>query len=389
MDDKSVKYKGVRNFIHGVLLIILLFFVLCSIALDSFSFSVSNQYSFGEVCNTIWLSIMNMSLSQYFTFIGAIAFVLFGVAGIYDFAYSQGIQWLVPPLFQKIKDTNLQKQAEIMMTQYYKREIENIKQYELERTDYVLHSLGLKESQFTHIRYEIIKARAMKTHSIDELKEKAKSFIENNHELIKDLSKIPEENRAYKNVDYYLDFYSGFYDSKICGDFAEIMYSFIVTNLDDPNIDYILVPEDSNILLGLEVAKKFQKPVIAIRQSGRLDSTIPFDGDFFTSEKGGLPKRFIILHDVLVSGGRIVDCINKINNYVEKIDTIPSNSYKFEGLFCIALYEGAISNKKPYEILKPLEYLKENNITEEQCHYLITVSKEILKDVYEKRVEAS
>lgn len=369
--DKSLKERA-ANVIHGIILVGFIIYVFISIACDSIEFKADSTLS--DNLKILKIAVLNMTYSQIFTFIGAIAFVLFGFAGIYDFAYMHGINWLAPPLYQKCQENKLQKQAQIMMSQYYRKEIENIREYEKERAEYLLQLLGLKNNQFSHIRYEIIKARALKCTDKIELESKAEALIYNT-QCIKDLSKIPEEDRAYSDVIYYLDLYSAFYDSKLCSDFAKIMYTFIVQTLGETSkkIDYIIVPQGSNLLLGLEVGRKFEAKVIAIQEKGRIQKSIPWDGTFFGDVESN-PKHVLILHDVLVSGKRLDNSLELLDK-LESDNIIPENSYKLEGVFCIAYYER--------EKIKSFEELELNYISEDKCHCLITVSEEKLKAAIE------
>lgn len=363
----------IQNLIHGAVDLSLLAFAFMTIACENMMIDIGQPFTAN--LRAIGCAVLNMSFAQVTTCIGAIVIVLFGITSVYDFGYDRGLNIIVPPLYRKIQEKHLEKQARIMMTQYYDKEINNIKEYEKERADYLLQSLGLKNSQFSHIRYEIIKARALQCKSKDELENKAKTLIYNT-QCIKNLKDIPEDERAYSSVTYYLDLYSAFYDRKLCSDFANIMYTYIVQTLGEAaeKIDYIIIPQGSNLLLGIEVGKRFEAKVIALQKEGRVQKTIPWDGAYFANDATKTPKHVIILHDVLVSGKRVYESLETLKQ-LEKENRIPENSFVFDGVFCIALYKR--------DNFEPFKELKSNGIPRNMCHCLLTVSEKMLQAALE------
>ena len=138
------------NIIHLVLICLLGYCVFRAIIYaDTYSYTGNFYMDMINVCSKI-------GINEIFTFIGAVAFVLFGVVGIYEFAYINGLRFLDPPAFIKYKEINYLKQAEKMMEMYYKRDIKFIQEYENERTEFLLRALGIDEEQFRYVNYEII-----------------------------------------------------------------------------------------------------------------------------------------------------------------------------------------------------------------------------------------
>lgn len=271
---------------------------------------------------------LNAGLNEILTFVGAVAFVLFGLVGIYEFAYANGVPVLAPDFFVRIKENKYEKQAEKMMKIYYEKDIDFIREYEKERAGYILQSMGIEEKQFHHIRYELIKARAMSTHSVKELQNKAEKILYDKRFIV-DQSKDAICKRVYKEVDYFINLYSAVYEPELCRDVGQIMADFIILSLKDEVdfIDYILIPKGSNLLLGLEVGKILRKPVIAMQEQPRIKKDEFWDGEY--CKKVNEKNNIIIVHDVLVTGRRIY----------ESIKTLPVNTYNIKGLFCLIKYK--------------------------------------------------
>lgn len=164
-------HEWVLDIAHLIILIVLLGYTFRAvICVDQGLFKGNFFYDLKEAC-------LKAGINEIFTFIGAVAFILFGIIGIYDFAYSSGVQILVPPSFAYLKEKNYEKQAEKMMKIYYERDIEFIQEYEKERVGYLLQAAGIDEEQFRHIRYELIKARAMSTENVEELRNKTEMML--------------------------------------------------------------------------------------------------------------------------------------------------------------------------------------------------------------------
>ena len=311
----------------------------------------------GKFWSDLYVACTKIGLSEIYTFFGALAIVMFGIIGIYDFAYQNGIPYLVPPLFASIKERTYIKQAEKMMKTYYNRDINFIKEYEKERTGYILQTMGIDEAQFHAIKYEIVKARVMPEQSIAQLQDKIKKLLLDGY-YIMDLSNISRDHRVYDKVDYYLNLYLAAYDTELCFDISRIMCRFILLHLKEKidDIDYIIVPIGSNSLLGLEIGKILRKKTILIFDEERIERGRYWDSEYITN---GKKNNVIIIHDVLVTGKRIWESLEKL----------PNNTYQLMGLFCVAEYTDT-----PYN---PKDNLKNHGIT--SVNSIIEIDERLLK----------
>lgn len=347
---KNNKISWIINLVHIAVVILILFAVFRAV------FCVDTGLFNGPFWKSLIESIKLASLTEWFTFVGAIAFVLFGINGIYEFCYSNGIKFLVPPIYQNAKDTILLKQAEKMMKVYYDKDIDFIKTYEDERTDKILNMLQLTDKQFHHVRYEIIKARAGNISNLKSLQEKTKDLLLNK-EYIVDLTKYDASERVYGAVQYYIDLYTALLDENIYEDAGRLMTNFLKIECKKElgNIDCLIIPYGSNLLLGLSVAKKLGIRLVSILEESRKLNAQSWDGDY-PINKDGSKIKIAILHDVLVSGERIYKSLEKL----------PPNSYEIVGLFSLVYYE---TDKND-----PFDTLEKHSIPKEKVHSIVKVS---------------
>lgn len=303
-----------------------------------------------------------MGMNEIYTFIGAIAFTLFGVVGAYDFLYLNGLSVFVPPAYISVKEKNYVKQAEKMMEVYYKKDIDFINAYEKERTSYLLQAMGLEEKQFHYINYKIIRARTQMTEkSIFALRSKAEKILLQK-EFVVDQLKIEPLKRVYNEVDYFLNYYTALYDTELCKAVGNLMCHFmlLVLGAEIEEIDYIIVPKGSNLLLGLEVGKILHKKVLPILDKGRIERDKPWDGKYETDKV----NKIIVVHDVLVSGKRIYESIEKLYR----------NTYEVSGIFCLARY-----NSTEFD---PIKEFEEHGIERTKIECLLDINEDVLKEVY-------
>ena len=355
MNDKKQIFDIIQDVLHFFALVLLALFTSRAI------FCVDAGLYTGKFFHDLKESFLNAGINEILTFVGAIAFILFGAVGIYEYSYANGIPFLSPPTFKRLKRKNAQKSAEEMMRIYYKNDIEFIRNYEKERIRFLFQSLGIDEKQFHHIKYELVRARTMKTSSENELKEKAKATLLHK-EFIVNQETTPINKRVYRDADYFLNLYTAFFDPSVCADAADIMADYITFNMGEKicDIDCLVIPSGSNLLLGLEVGKRLAKPVVAIRREERITKGDFWDGKYDRNKV----NKILIIHDFLVTGEKVIGAI----------EILPARTFIVEGLFCLIQYN---RNKN-----KPEKKLKRYNVTNINC--LLEIQEENLKEIYHK-----
>lgn len=358
--NKPSKWNWI-NVVHICILAALLLYTFYAVIAGS---HITAQNFWGGLLECVILA----SINDIFTFIGAIAFILFGIVGIYEFAYANGFHKLLPTFYVEFRARNDEKNAANMMKTYYKQDLEFIQQYEQERANRILQALGLTEKQFHHIQYELVRARIMPQETPEEMIEKLKPMVYQ-RDFIVDQTKIPIKDRIYPHVNYFINLYTALYDLDLCADVGNIMAGYITwcfsrDGFDCEDIDYIMVPYGSNLLLGLEVGRCLQKPVIAVQEKPRILKNKSWDGNY--QRKDGGKNHIIIIHDVLVSGGRIYKSVEKL---------LP-DTYVIDGLYCLIQYD----NSKD----RPEDALKKHGIRNINC--LMHTNEEILKKVRKQAI---
>lgn len=351
-NEKFTYTKG--DYIHLTLLALLLLYTAYAI------FSSAIPCPSGHFFQDLQLAFKCAGINEIFTLIGALAFVLFGVMGIYDFAYSYHLWLLVPPYYRHLKRESMKRDAEAMMRTYYETDMEFIQQYEQERVRYVLQALGVDETQFHKISYDLVRARVMPVGNLKALRKKAETYLYGG-DFVEDLTSQPNSCRVYENVNYFINLYAAMYSPEICSDIAHIMADYVLEVLakrqkEIANIDYFVIPKGGNLLLGLEVGKILRKPVIAIQEQERIYRNKWWDGKYQRNHM----NKIIILHDVLVTGKIIADALQKL----------PPGSYAVEGLYCLVRYH--------HQRFDPEGVLKKK-LTRKQIHCLIDVCEDQLK----------
>lgn len=319
----------------------------------------------GNILKDMIKALCSAGINDIFTFIGAIAFILFGIVGIYEYGYMNGIYFLSPPYYTNKRDKSNLEQAEQMMKLYYERDIEFIEEYEKKRTDYMLQAMGLDEKQFQCINYEIIKARTMSENSIQDLEEKARLTVLHKDFII-DQTKWEHWQRVYDTVDYFINLYTALYNTELCECVAKIMCSFLSMDLKQTitEIDYLVVPQNGNLLLGLEVGKLLKKPVIAIHSEERIQKQRFWDGNYKTVS--GKKNKIVVIHDVLVTGKRIYESVEKLY----------ANTYEVVGVYSLLKYK--------HNAFSPEEDCAKRGIARDRVKWLLEVDEELLKGIYEQ-----
>lgn len=113
-------------------------------------------------------------------------------------------------------------------------------------------------------------------------------------------------------IEAFLNFHDAMYSAEYFADFVRVMHLLICEKIGVDNFDTIAIPYDSNVILGVEVAKLFGKPVVKMRKDrGKLEIDHLWDGEFSNG------NRVLIVHDVLVSGEQIIHTKNHIPSRCE------------------------------------------------------------------------
>lgn len=190
---------------------------------------------------------------------------------------------------------------------YFDREVNFIKDFSEERAHYIMSQLGITVKQFEQLRIELIKMRCLPLANLNDAQEKIKQYIRCKEPFVADLSKIDSSKCTYTHVKYYLNFNDAMYVSSSCRELVSIMHLLISEKIGLSTFDKIVIPYDSNFILGVEIGKLLGKPVVHMRPNmGRIEKEKCWDGRLDPIDK------VVIVHDVLVTSKQIIGTLDKL-----------------------------------------------------------------------------
>lgn len=207
------------------------------------------------------------------------------------------------------------------LERYYFEEKNFIRNNSKDNISYVMSQLGITAEQFEHICFELAKMRCLPLKNLDDAREKIKQFIRCKDPFVVDLNGIDAAKCTYSRVRYYLNFNDAIYFTNTCRELVSIMQMLICEKINVSDFDKIIIPYDSNFVLGVELGKQLGKSAVHMRQNrGRIEREKCWDGDLNDGD------RVIIVHDVLVTSDQIMHTLSKLP---------PTCGVK--GLFCFAV----------------------------------------------------
>lgn len=243
------------------------------------------------------------------------------ISNLVDQAVRQSLNGIMDKSMEHVVEESMADVIQKSTDEYFRHEINFIKNYANERTNHVLAQLKLNDSQFSKLRLELIRMRSLPLRNLKDAESKIKEFIRSGYEpfnsfsrnsAVVNLKEIDSAKRTYNNVDYFLNFHDAMYSAEYFADFVRVMHLLICEKIGVDNFDTIAIPYDSNVILGVEVAKLFGKPVVKMRKDrGKLEIDHLWDGEFSNG------NRVLIVHDVLVSGEQIIHTKNHIPSRCE------------------------------------------------------------------------
>lgn len=243
---------------------------------------------------------------------------------------------------------------------YFQRDLAFVKSHHQARAHYIMQTMGIKRSEMLD---SLIVLRAMPLRS-------AEHAIERMKHILKEMPGITikqdedQSSRVYPEVQFYIDFISSMRDDEYGKELSKTFARYISLDMREQkieNITKVVIPADSNFLLGFKVAESLDcSPVIMREKKGRIFEDQPWDGKLLHGD------RVIIVHDVLVSGKQVVAAMQKLRDY---------------GVEVIAVY--CIVNR--------LEYQGEDKIVQEdkdcQVRAMLELDDEAIKNEYYKDYE--
>lgn len=298
--QSSAKPSGKNKIKDAIIIFIFCFFV----ALEIYSHVAGSATS-------------GISASAILELIAPIAVSYVGLIEIFRF-----LEWdiFVPDFMLRKQKQNRMEDIEQCMKAYFQNEVNFINDYSEEKIGYLLSQLNISTNQLDKIRLNLIEMRCIPLRTMDDARHKIIEYIKCDEEpMVIHQDHLDSSKLTYGQVKYFVNFIDSMFLPGYCSEISSVLAFLIKANVEIESFDKIIIPHDSNFMLGVEVGKRLGRPVVKMRyEKGRVEQAQCWDGDLKRTDK------VIIVHDVLVTADQIVHVIEKV-----------PNTCHIEGLFCL------------------------------------------------------
>lgn len=259
----------------------------------------------------------NISAVAILELVAPIAVSFVGLIEIFRY-----LGWLifVPDFMLRKQEQDRMEALQQCMQAYFNNEANFIHDYSEERIGYILTQLNISTNQLDKIRLNIIEMRCIPLRSMDDAKQKIIEYIKCNEKpMVIHQDHVDSSKLTHGQVKYYVNFIDSMFLPGYCSEISSVLAFLIKENVEIESFDKIIIPYDSNFMLGIEVGKRLGRPVVKMRyEKGRVEQEQCWDGELKRTD------RVIIVHDVLVTANQIIHAIEKIPNTCHVV-----------GLFCL------------------------------------------------------
>ena len=266
--------------------------------------------------------------------ITTVTIALLGIVTIFDICRAFGLEFFVPSFMIEAKRKNEEDAIKKVIDTYYgedfsrysdllevyfEKDFAFVESCQQARTDYILEKLRLTQPEYDKALDCLVRLRAMPLANTQDAVDRIEHILRKMPGVIvRQAERLVD--RTYKEVQFYLDFVSSMREDEYGKEIAETFARYIMLDLQEQNIKDItkvVIPADSNFLLGFKVGESLGYPQVIMRNSeGRIFRNRPWDGELKPSDK------VIIVHDVLVSGAQVVSAMKKIRHSVSEIAAV-------------------------------------------------------------------
>lgn len=215
----------------------------------------------------------------------------------------------VPDFWACQRKKERQNEIEAYMAEYFREDIKFVQDYNDERIRFILSQMDIATSQLDRIRLDLIRMRCMPLKSLDDARKKIEYYVRNEYPMVISQKETDSTKLCYKEVDYYINFTDPMFMPEYAQEIAALLSFLIQEKADLNEVDRLVIPYDSNFLLGVEVGKRLGKPIVKMRlDKGKIIEAQPWEGQLNFTDK------VIIVHDVLVKADQIIHTLSKLPN---------------------------------------------------------------------------
>ena len=326
------------------------------------------------LCLIVYSRLYELPIREWGTeimgIIGDLVIYLLGIVGFFEFGYDNGLTIIVPNNFIAHKEQKLREQTKEYLHQFFDEESEYMHLHEQDRMSEMLSLMGLSMEEFQKVQAKALEARLSPMYDIESAREKLLDIVFFTDTVI-DLKKTPHY-LGTQSLRYYMKFHDLMHNSVQSDLIAQIMATFVALTCEKEGIkmseiDVVMVPHSSNYLLGLKVSKLLSKKFIKMIPPSKVIKPYYFEGNIPEEKKNGR-IRAVVIHDVLLSGGQIVESIETLKEAVPDCQIV--------GLFS-AIYRNVWDGRGKLE--------REWNI---KCYNLAEMTEEEIQQKIESMVRA-
>lgn len=233
--------------------------------------------------------------------------IMLSFIGLVEISSNIGWNIFVPDFFILGQTQKREEEIKKSIDFFYQGNINFLTDYSEEQINFLLSQLGISKDQLDKIRLELIKMRCIPLKNLDDAREKIEKLVISDYPVIIDQNEMDSSKVCYTKVTYYINTTDIMFMADYARELSSILSFLITEKADLPSIDKLVIPHDSNFMLGIEVGKRLGKPVVKMRSgTGKIEKGKCWEGNLDPKD------RVIIVHDILVTADQIVDTLNKL-----------------------------------------------------------------------------
>lgn len=250
--------------------------------------------------------------------VGDFCIYLLGIIGLFEFCYDNGLTFLVPNNFTNYKERRLEKQTKDYIYTFLDKETDFLHEHEQLRIGELMSIIGLSTHDHNLVKSEVIRARLSPMYNIETAQKKLEDILFHS-DVIRDLH-MDSEVSQHPDFRFYFRFSDLMHDPALRSLISKIMATYIYHTLGNKangapfnvsDLDIVMTPTHGNFLLGFDVNSILGKHYIKMIPKSKVFGDNYYEG--IIPEKNSIDGiNVILVHDVLVSGGQIIESIDEI-----------------------------------------------------------------------------
>lgn len=251
-------------------------------------------------------------LDRIIQYVGAVVTILFGMIGIIEFSFDNGLLFLVPTSFQSYKERKLSEQTKKYLNEFFSKEGEYFSQHSNSRITYLLSQLGLNRNQLNDLRMSILTIKLMPLRSLDDARNKLIEIVKCPN-IVLCQEKLPTDDLVYKGVKFFINFTDVMFMDDYRNQITDCLIFLIQQKAEEKGIQFnrVAISHSGNFLLGVSVSEKLNKALVRVTERPMILKSRSWIGNFDENNE----NNTIIVHDVLVTGKQIRESVQLIQTH--------------------------------------------------------------------------